>query len=34
MDDKRDQPSKAGLHVLVGVAIVIALVWLLSKWWI
>jgi hypothetical protein len=30
MDDERDEPSKAGLYVLVGVAVVIILVWLLG----
>jgi hypothetical protein len=28
MDDERVEPSKAGLYVLVGVAVVIVLVWL------
>jgi hypothetical protein len=33
MDDKSDERGKAGLYVLGGVAVIVALVWLFSFWW-
>jgi len=34
MDDKDDKRSDAGLYVLGGVAIVVLLVLVFSKWWV
>ena len=33
VDDSRDEPSNAALCVLGGGAIIVALVWVFSPWW-